>query len=360
MNDVNGKQLSVMIFFIPLIFKMSMLPSYLHRTSGVDGYIIVGLFALAEFLQLWAVLFVCERGGMNGIRERYGNVVYLLLSCPLLLVIGVKSILFVTEIVNYLTTFLFYNVIDAPIVLSLLLVCFYFATKGARSIARIFELTLWLLPVILLMGLIFGETTLQGEYLLSVFAGGGSSILTAIGKYLVYTFDFSPLLFCNIKVKRKIGIGIFSLFSILVTMGCYMLFYCRYGRASYLMGCAFARLASFDTVITEVGSLDWISCILWVTTAILNLSLKLNAVAEISTGFRLKRHWGVGLFTLLLAFLLLKVWVNVDKAFTMASSGIQYVVFGIEVALPFIMIILYSHPQKKEPVCAVNVNGSPR
>ena len=342
MNDINGKQLSVMIFFIPLVFKMSMLPSYLYKTAGIDGYIIVGLFALAEFIQLWAVLFVCQKGGMSALRKRYGDRVYLLVSCPLLLVIFVKCVLFMTEITNYLTTFLFYNVIDTPILLTLLLICFYFSYKGGRSIARIFETTIWLLPAIFLMGIIFGETDIQGDCLLSVFPDGGASVPKAVEKYLVYTFDFSPLLFCNVKIKRKLSVGVFSLLSIGVLMGCYMLFYCRYGRASFLIDCAFARLASFDTVISEVGSLDWISCILWVTVAILNLALKLNAVAEIGVGLRCKRYLFSGGFCILLAVAVMKIWVNMEEAFLMATSGIQYAVFGIEIAVPIVMLCLFA------------------
>ncbi len=346
MNEIDGKQLSVMIFFIPLVFKMSMLPAYLYETAGVDGYVIVGLFATAEFIQLWAVLFVCQRGGMAGLREKYGDIVYFIVACPLLFVIFIKSILFVTEIVNYVSTFLFYNIVDTPIIITLILVCYYFAYKGPRTVARIFETTIWLIPVIIIAGLAFGETELHGDCLLSIFPNGGSDIPKAISKYLIYTFDFSPLLFCKIKIKRKIGIGIFSVLSVAVVMGCYMIFYCRYGRASFLIDCAFARLASFDTVISEVGSLDWISCILWITTAVLNLSIKFNAIAEIGTGLKIKRGIGLGAFCIALAVVLLKVYVNLEDAFLLATSGIQYAVFGVEIAVPLVMLVLLSLKNK--------------
>lgn len=340
MNEVSGKQLSIMIFFIPLVFKMSMLPAYLYDTAGVDGYVIVGIFAAVEFIQLWAVLFACEKGGMEALRKKCGNVIYFAVSCPLLFVIFVKSILFITEIVNYVSTFLFYNIVDAPIIISLLLISYYFAYKGARTVARVFETTIWLIPVIVIAGLAFGETELHGDCLLSVFPDGGSDILRSASKYLIYTFDFSPLLFCKIKIKRKAGIGLFSALSVAMLMGCYMIFYCRYGRASFLIDCAFARLASFDTVISEVGSLDWISCILWITTAVLNLAIKLNAVAEIGTGLKISRPIGLGVFCVALGVVLTKVFVNMREAFLMATSGVQYAVFGIEIAVPIVLLLL--------------------
>lgn len=340
MNEVSGKQLSIMIFFIPLVFKMSMLPAYLYDTAGVDGYVIVGIFAAVEFIQLWAVLFACEKGGMEALRKKCGNVIYFAVSCPLLFVIFVKSILFITEIVNYVSTFLFYNIVDAPIIISLLLISYYFAYKGARTVARVFETTIWLIPVIIIAGLAFGETELHGDCLLSVFPDGGSDILRSASKYLIYTFDFSPLLFCKIKIKRKVGIGLFSALSVAMLMGCYMIFYCRYGRASFLIDCAFARLASFDTVISEVGSLDWISCILWITTAVLNLAIKLNAVAEIGTGLKIRRPIGLGVFCVVLGVVLTKVFVNMREAFLMATSGVQYAVFGIEIAVPIVLLLL--------------------
>ncbi len=348
MNEISDRQLSIMVFFIPLVFKMAMLPSLLYETAGVDGYICVSLFAVVEFLQLAVVLFVCNRGGMEAIGKRYGKGVYRLLATPFLFVIFIKSVIFVSEITRYVTSFLFYNIVSVPIVLTAILLCYYLGYKGAKSIARLFELTVWLVPVIVLMGILFGKATLEFDYIRPVFANGFSPIGQAVKKYLIYTFDFSPLLFCKLKIKRKRGIVFSSVFCVVMLVVCYMVLYARYGRASFLADCAFARLASFDTVISEIGSLDWISSVLWLSVSLLDLGLKAYAVGQIGTGYGCKPYVFNAAFAIALGCTVSLVWNSFEKALDFVTCGVQYAVFAVEIAVPSVMLALCKCVEKKE------------
>ncbi len=330
-----------MIFFIPLVFKMSMLPSLLYAEAGTDACLAVTFVCALEFLQLGAVLFLCSQGGMHEIYFRYGTLPYVLLSLPVLFVMVLKSIVFLAEITNYVTSFLFYNVLNFPILLACLLILFYLGYKGGRSIARLFELSVWFVPVIIVMGLIFGKANLEFEYVLPVGTNLPAAV-KSIEKYLIYTFDFSPFLFFRVKVRKRRNVALFSFVSILTVTACYMLLLARYGRATFLADCAFARLASFDTVVSEVGSLDWIGGLLWVSVALLTIGLKISSFSEMGSLLHIKGYLSSMLFCILLGIFSFFVWKNQKDVLAFATSGIQYVVFGIETGIPILMILLFS------------------
>ena len=350
MNVLSKNQLAIIIFFIPLVFKMSMLPGLLYEVAGTDSYFAIGILTIAEFLQMWLVLFVVSRGGMAGIREKYGKTLALFLSIPFLFVMGVKTILFVTEIYYYIGDYLFYNVSSFPIIAATLLIIFYLAVKGAKAIGRIFELSVWLIPVIIAFGIIFGKVKLYPQYLTPLFENGFLPTLNGIDKYLIYAFDFSPLLFFKVEQKKNLRIAVWSLLCVITVIICYIVLIASYGRATFLIGDAFAHLASFNVVVSEIGSLDWPSAILWIVTSVGTVALKLAAMGDIVAETKLNRNIGIGLLTIIMGILILFLFDGFEKILSFVISPVKYVVIGIEIAVPIIMLCLYAVKRKEEYV----------
>lgn len=348
MNYLTKKQLSIIIFFIPLVFKMAMLPALFYKESGTDSYIGIALITAVEFLQMWLVLFIASKGGMHGIKQLYGKNAVRLVSLPLLFVMGTKSIVFLTEIYTYVCDFLFYNISATPIIVALLIVVFYLALKGAKAIGRIFELSIWIVPLIVLVGVLFGKVTLRAEYLTPLFTDGAGKMFSGIDTYLIYTFDFSPLLFFRIEPRKHLRVAVSAVACILVVTGCYMVLIASYGRATFLVNDAFARLASFNTVVSEIGSLDWPSALLWLTTSVGNLALKLAAMGQILKYFNIKRSIGLGGVCLALGILLLFVFTGFKDVLSIVRSPVRYAVIGIEIAVPIIMLVLYAIKQNRQ------------
>lgn len=348
MNYLTKKQLSIIVFFVPLVFKMAMLPSLLYKESGADSYLSIAILAVAEFLQMGLVLFIASKGGMYGIKELYGANVQRALALPLVFVMGVKSLIFITEIYSYVCDYLFYNISVAPIIVLLLLVFFYLALKGVKTIGRIFELSMWFIPIIILFGILFGKVQLFPNYLTPLFDRGAAGFFGGLDKYIIYAFDFSPLLFFKIEKKKNVRIIISSVLCVAALVGCYILLIASYGRATFLVNDAFARLASFNTVVSEIGSLDWPSVMLWLTTAICSVALKFAAMGETVKYFNIKKGIGLGGICITIGILLIWVFTGLKDALAIATSAVRYVVIGIELAIPIIMLVLFAIKQNSK------------
>ena len=223
--------------------------------------------------------------------------------------------------------------------------CFGLATDflthlfpGSR---RLFEIAVWLIPLIIIFGVFFGELQLESGYLTPLFEDGFSTYSSTIGKFLIYTFDFSPLLYAKIKIKKARNIVVCSILSTLTVIFCYALLYSAYGNASVLASYGFARLGTFHTVVSEIGSLDWPSSILWLMVAVLSLSFKINAVDRIMKEFKIPKI-GTALFLIGASIVLILKIETIADAIQLVTGGIQYAVFACEIVVPLIVLILYA------------------
>ena len=356
MNDISGKQLCIMIFFIPLVFKMSSLPALLYGEAGATAYILIAIVTTVEFLQLGLVLFVAKRGGMEGIKRLYGKKTYVLVALPMFFIVFCKMIALTQEIVSYVSGFLFYNIPDNCVLPIVLLAVFYLGTRGARAIGRLYELSVWFIPIIIVLGVFFGKADVEFFYLTPVFDRGASEYFGAIRKFLIYTFDFSPLLFMNVKIKRAAPVAVCSVLSVGAVTAAFALLYAAYGNASFLANAGFARLASFNTVISEIGSLDWPSVLLWLTTGTLSLSLKIAAIDRISDGIGMKKV-GTAVFCLGV-WLVLSFSVNtLSQAVEFVTNGVQYGVFFAEILLPIVILFLLALKSRRENRSKIELNA---
>ena len=78
-----------------------------------------------------------------------------------------------------------------------------FAVKGIKAIGRLYEIAIWIIPIIIAFGLFFGEAKFTEIYLTPIFNENLTVYTSTLGKYLIYAFDFSPLLFVRLKVKGE-------------------------------------------------------------------------------------------------------------------------------------------------------------
>lgn len=347
MNRLTKTQLAIIVFFIPLVYKLANLPGLLYRECGADGYVALGVITAAEFLQLALVLYVVRLGGLDAIFDRYGRAAYLCFALPLFFVMSVKSVVFVSEIYFYVCDYLFYNVPAYPVVAATLLVVCYVASKGAKAVGRIFELSVWLIPLIVLFGALFGKVRLSWQYLTPVLEDGGAAAVQGIDKYLLYAFDFSPLLFLKVEPKKNIRVAVSAVLCVAAMVFCYILLVASYGRATFLISDAFAHLASFNVVISEIGSLDWPSALLWTTTATGNVALKYSAMGEGFRYMKIRREIGLFILALLVGLLVLFAFGGYSEIMALVVSPVRYVVVGLEIVLPVLLTALLAKKRKE-------------
>ena len=348
MNELSTRQVSIMIVFLPLVFKLATLPSLLYDKAGPTAYILIAILVIIELLQMLLVIFVCNQGGMEGIKERYGSTVYRVISIPML-----------HEISTYVTSFLFYNSREFGSIMLILITALYIGIKGGRAIGRLFEVIVWIAPLVFLLGLFYGKLEFNEVHLNPLFNQNGDIYLDAIGKYLIYAFDFSPLLFMKVSIKKATPIAISSAVCFISVVGCYILLYGVYGNASSYVHSAFSRLASFNSAVSETGSLDWPSGLLWITSGILNVALKIGGVSVIMDNFHMKKV-GTTIFALIIAIIMYYLLRTFDAMLEFCTGGVQYAVVIIEIGLPILLLLLYMVKKigsEKGVTCDVKSNG---
>lgn len=128
MNYLTKKQLAILVFFIPLAFKMAMLPSLLYKECGASFYVGIGIITAFEFLQLAVILKIVSCGGFEKIEKSFGKVAKYALALPFLFTVMVKTIIFSAEVFNYTTRYLFYNI--SPCLLFSLCVLLHFISRS--------------------------------------------------------------------------------------------------------------------------------------------------------------------------------------------------------------------------------------
>ena len=107
---ITKRQYALLIFFIPFVFKFSVLPSILSLDAGRDIWLTMLLMMLTELAQLAVIVKIDKMGGLDAVRDRYGNVAYFALTVPIALVIVLKASVYTSETTSYANSYLFYKV----------------------------------------------------------------------------------------------------------------------------------------------------------------------------------------------------------------------------------------------------------
>ncbi len=353
---ITKRQFGLLVFFIPFVFKFSVLPSVISLEAGRDIWITMFIMMLTELTQLLFVVKIDKMGGLYAIKEKYGDVVYFLLTVPLLAVIVLKASVYTAETTSYANSYLFYNITTRGVGVVVIITSAYIGLKGAKGMGRLIEIVTWLVPVAILIGLLFGKLKLKPTYALPILGEGFVPVARSYEKVLFWVLDFSPLLFFKIREdvvlqKRKRSrfpwVPTLSIASALFMTILYLLYVMNYGQAGHLVDTAFSSLGAFNVVNTEIGSIDWPAITLWLTIAIISLSLKLFSAGKIISGFKIKFPIAVGLVAIIVVVLGQYLFYNLDRAFTFATSVIKYFALGIELGVPFVAYILLDLKERK-------------
>lgn len=347
-DTIGRRQLGLLVFFIPIVFKISMLPSLLADAAGNDAMFAVGILILAEALHLALIVTILHFGGVKAIGERWGNIPALLITLPLLTVFIIKAAVFGMEIVNYVALFLFYNTANLGVSVVLILVFFYVAIGGPRTFGRLCELSLLFLPFIVVLGVLFGNLELNFEYVLPFFAKGAKPIFSAIDGHLFWAFDFSPLIFFNLSAsevqkKKKLPVILIGItLAIMLAVGFFALFFANYGNAASIIDNAFARLAAFNVVSTQIGSIEWPSVVMWLMSAILCVVIKCYAGGKVLEYARIPPKVGIGMVVAAVGALMLFLLDSVNDSIELAKSVFRYVTIGLELGITVLVFAILS------------------
>ena len=353
---ITKRQYALLVFFIPFVFKFSVLPSVISLDAGRDIWITMALIMLTELVQLSIIVKIDKMGGLDSLREQYGNIVYYLLTVPIALVIVLKASVYTSETTSYANSYLFYNITTRGVGIVVIIASSYIAIKGAKGLGRLVEQITWIIPVAIIIGLLFGKLKLKPTNVLPIIANGIPPIAQSFDNVLFWVLDFSPMLFLKVREdtslpKRKRSrfpwLPVLSLSSAIFMIVLYVLYVMNYGQAGHLVNTAFSSLGAFNVVNTEIGSIDWPAITLWLTIAIVSLALKLFGAGKVLSNMKIKFPIAVSIIAVIIVILGQFAFYNLERAFNFASSVIKYVVIGIELFVPFCTYLLLDVKERK-------------
>ncbi len=353
-DSVRRGQFSVLVFFMPLIFKISTLPSYIAGEAGTDSIFLMATILGLEFLHLLIILRIIKEGGVRRLEEAYGKKRVFFVTLPLVFSCIARLLAYGVKVADYVTYFLFYNVDHFGIKTVLYLSVFYVAIKGLRGIGRLSELGLAFFPLIIFLGLVFGKTELNPQYVLPLGTITPEKFAECFSSLLFWSLDFTPFLFVEIadepsdkKKKRFPYVAVACVLCFIALEAIYFVFFANYGEAAPIIDHVFARLAAFNVVTTQVGSLEWPTIVMWLIFSLLYLALNAyaggRALSEIIPGSRLS----VGIIVLIAVILSQTVVKETAGSMEMALSPLRYILFGTDIAVSVIMLILLARCNKE-------------
>ncbi len=346
---VMERQYGMLALFMASAFKVSMLPAVLFDVSGRDVWITIAVFAVLEAMSLCVIVGIEKLGGISRIKEVYGKPVYVAMILPFLFNAVVKVGVYLVEVNAYVCSYLFYNIPAEGVSAVFMIFTVYCSARGAKCLARLSELTLWIVPVIIIVGVIFGRIDLEPQYLLPVLADGADPVWEALDKYLFWGFDLTPLLFFRIRKEERLPkrkkprvpwIVIAVATYIVVIVGLYAVFVANYGEGGGLVGFAFSSLGAFSMVNTEIGSLDWPAIMLWLTVSVIAIAVKMYAGSRVAKEIGINSIFATVAIAIGAYVLAIFVFENTAQSFSFATGVIRYVVTGINLGIPAIVAVL--------------------
>lgn len=348
-NSLSAAQYAIVAIILMSVFKLSVLPLLTAQSAGKDIWMSISMILLSEMISLAFIVPVSLSGGLDAIRQKYGKVVYSLISVPIIVVLIIKTLVYVSEVNAFSSSYLFYNISTDKVGIVFVIAAAYIATKGFKGIGRASSLALWTLPLILAVGLLFGETEADFTRLKPVCVNGVMPVFESLDSVLFWGFDLSPLLFCRLKRRESASRGgtceACAVFGA-VALACavialvYATYIAAYGGATAISPHAFAALGSFNVVNTEVGSIDWPAVVCWLSFAVFAVSFNLGAVGEWVTGYSVKAPFAVIAALAAICVFGPLFFYNFEKALDFAESAVKYFTAAAGTISPLAAFIL--------------------
>ena len=391
-NILTARQYGILAFLLSFVFKFSLLPGLVAEAAGRDMWLVITAAVVIEAGMLAVIVRISALGGIEAIKERYGNVAYLTLAVPAIVLFTLKCAVYMSEVNTFTTSYLFYNVSADAVAVILTLAIAFLAVRAAKGIGRVAEMALWLVPVLILIGAVFGKIKVEPSYVLPVAADGIGPVASAFDRSLFWFFDYTPLLFFRLKTNEsgeerepeaaraarggaagKEGLAALkkyapviggALGAVLIIPALYAVFVMTYGMSGYLVGNAFSSLGSFNVVNTEIGSIDWPAIVLWLCFAVIVLAIFAFSAGKAAQNVGLPLPVGVTVVAVAALILTETLFYNSERAVRFALSVWRYPLAAIAVALTAATLVLLEirskNSKNRETLSATEVNDETR
>lgn len=278
---ISHRQLSVIIFYMLVAFKVLSLPSLMYQTCKNDGYLSVLIMMLVDAVLIWASLKVIKQAKDKNIydfvKQYTGSVVAKIFVIALTLIplihLGIKTKGLEWFLVKNLYTDFEWFQFALPIAL---VVC-YMIYKGVRNIGRVCELFIWIIIVGVVIIIIKGFGAVDLSFFMPILNNGIKPIFKAIYDYLAwFGIGGELLLFAgavDLRDEKKSKVFLYSAIAIILVQLVLWSFYGAYGIMASTHNFAISDISQISNANIALDELSWLIVSVWAVAQILHVAI---------------------------------------------------------------------------------------
>ncbi len=268
------------LFFLSALaipaYKIAMLPSFFASIGGRDMWLTVLFPLLLDVLALGIIFLIKQKVGTLCFSAPAFKYITFGFAIILALYFLLQITVFSEETLSYLLQSFFDEGERLQISIPIVFASCYLAYKGAKSVGRVCDVLIWFLGFAVLISLLFNTANFDFSNLKPILDGEKSKkILGGVNGYFWFC-DYLPLLFIDIRDKKKQKFGLvfggIIVLSLLIS-ALFAVFVAQWGELTASVPNAFARLSGYNMISADVGKVDWIAILSWLTSCTAKLAL---------------------------------------------------------------------------------------
>ncbi len=355
-NNVNMRQLALILLVIIPGGKYLTLPSMLAKQIGTDGWIVISAMLLVDLVCL---TFVCWAINLN---DRYSlkDILYMTLGKFVTKIIfAVFALFLLARMVTLLTST--YQVFSASFAINTNWLGFYipvFAvvvfvlSRGFNAIGRVNEVLFTLIVICVICMLVYPATNADWHELMPIMTSAGKMFET-MTNYSFWFTDYIFVYFLLADVKKQNNV-------LPVTLVCFvvgsafaifmnMVFGALYGNTAQYYNPAMSKVSQFAVLASISGRLDWLFLSVWMMSIFIKLCvLMFSAYRSICYLLEIIRptvNWWVVAF--IGAVGMSPLFLPVEQWLENALRVLKYPFAAVQYVLPLLMPLLVTVAHRK-------------
>jgi hypothetical protein len=269
-NEIYNRQFAILIFFAAMTFKLSNLPTFLSTSVGVNMLAAVMITVIEIVLYVLVALFI-RSGGFDSLDYAYKPAQY-----PLMIIISLflalKATLFFSGAAYNVKGLMFDQASNELIFLTLIIPIAFMAVKGIRVIARTAEIFFPLVVFLMVFSIAFIKGNMNINYNLPLLTMPIADYTKFTLGYGLWMVDALPFLFLSLKNHKLPYTSLGIAFSYFAVLACIFLGNALYGNFMVKIGNLFIKVNAFNYFAEELGNLQWMGILAWLTMTAIYLS----------------------------------------------------------------------------------------
>lgn len=278
---ISHRQLSIIIFYMLVAFKVLSLPSLIYQTCKNDGYIAVFLMMLVDAILLWASIKIIKQAKDKNIYEfikQYtGGFVAKIFIILLMLVPLIHMEIKIKGLEWFLLKNLYTEFEWFQFAIPVALITCYMIYKGERNIGRVCEFFVWIIIVGVAIIVLKSLDSVDKTFFMPFLSEGIKPVFKAIYNHLAWFGVGGELLLfagsVDFSKEKKSTIIFYSFIALLLVQFVIWCFYGAYGIMASTHNFAISDISQISNAHISLDELSWLIVSVWAVAQILHLTI---------------------------------------------------------------------------------------